>query len=306
MSNIQEILKKNRPHLAESSIKVYSNAIINLFKKLHGTGDVHDYFTKNTEKVLEYLNDKPYRLRKTTLAILVSFCGSLPCAEEYRKQMMIDAKQYNDDQQKQQPSEKQTKNWESWSTIVDKRNEYYKMYYPLLKKNELTPKDIDPLVDMIILCLYTMIPPRRNKDYTEFKIKHIDTEHDNYLDKNEFVFNTYKTGKVYNTQRVKIPRKLLLLLKKWISKNDTDYLLINKTGKKLSVSQLTIRLNKLFGKNISTSMLRHIYISDVVLKNVPALTKLQHVAEEMGHSVPQQLEYKKIMPQVKNNTKTEK
>ena len=37
------------------------------------------------------------------------------------------------------------------------------------------------------------IPPRRSLDYVCFKIKNINRDEDNYLDKNEFVFNKYKT-----------------------------------------------------------------------------------------------------------------
>ena len=32
------------------------------------------------------------------------------------------------------------------------------------------------------------IPPRRNLDYTEFKIKNIDKEQDNFINKNELIF----------------------------------------------------------------------------------------------------------------------
>jgi hypothetical protein len=53
-------------------------------------------------------------------------------------------------------------------------------------------------------------------------------------------------------------------------------------------------LNTIFDKKISASMLRHIYISDEVLKDVPKIEELQKIAAEMGHSVGEQMLYKKF------------
>jgi hypothetical protein len=41
-------------------------------------------------------------------------------------------------------------------------------------------------------------------------------------------------------------------------------------------------------------MLRHIFISDKVLPNIPELEKMKKTAEEMGHNVEEQLKYKKF------------
>jgi len=53
-------------------------------------------------------------------------------------------------------------------------------------------------------------------------------------------------------------------------------------------------LNAIFDKNISASMLRHIYVSDVTLKNMPKLSELEKVAHDMGHSTAEQMMYKKF------------
>ena len=69
-----------------------------------------------------------------------------------------------------------------------------------------------------------------------------------------------------------------------------DYLLYSTNGNRLSSPQITRILNKVFGKNVSTSMLRHIYLTDVY-KDVPALEKMQKLAKSMGHSLETSLEY---------------
>jgi hypothetical protein len=295
--SLRETFKTNRPKLADSSINTYVSIVNNLFKRMDGKGDIREFFGKNIDKVLDFLSSKPYNLRKTTLAVLVSLLGDK--AEKYRDQMLLDAKQYQKDQEKQEPTEKQTKNWEKWSEITDKANKYYKTYYPLLNKDKLSNKDKELLMDMIILQVYTLIPPRRSKDYVDFKIRNINKDTDNYMEKNKFVFNSYKTNGVYGKQEVTIPRKLQLLIKKWAGKIESDYLLFNKNNNKISVSQLTLKLNKIFGKNLSTSLLRHIFISDVTLKAAPALKEMQKVASEMGHSTQQQQMYRLLVPENK-------
>jgi predicted secreted protein len=83
--------------------------------------------------------------------------------------------------------------------------------------------DLQTIQQYIILCLLggIFIAPRRSLDYTEFKIKSINKDDDNYLDKNELVFNKYKTAKFYNEQRVAIPKELKSILTKWIKNNNS-------------------------------------------------------------------------------------
>jgi integrase len=121
----------------------------------------------------------------------------------------------------------------------------------------------------------------------------VDKEKDNYIDKNDFVFNAYKTSKNGSIQqRVPIPKTLKALLNKAIKVNKYDYLLVSTTGEKLSSIIITQRLNKLFGSKTSTSMLRHIYLSNVY-KDVPALKEMKELADNMGHDVSTALQYVK-------------
>jgi hypothetical protein len=89
------------------------------------------------------------------------------------------------------------------------------------------------------------IPPRRSLDYCDFKIKNIDPAL-NYIEKKALVFNRYKTAQPYGKQMVECPPVLLKILKKWISVNQTDYLLFDTNGGKLSPVKLNQRLNKIF------------------------------------------------------------
>jgi hypothetical protein len=84
-----------------------------------------------------------------------------------------------------------------------------------------------------------------------------------------------------------------MILTKWANKHDNDYLLFDRRGSPLTNSKLTLRMNKIFnGKRISSSMLRHIYLSNLY-KDVPRLTQMENTAKEMGHSLDEALRYVK-------------
>jgi integrase len=138
----------------------------------------------------------------------------------------------------------------------------------------------------------TGLPPRRNLDYTEMMIRGYDTKKDNYYKGNKFYFNQYKTAKNYGLQTLDVPVEFNTILKKWIKKNENDYLLYSSNGNKLTSPQVTKIFNNVFKKNVSSSMLRHIFLTEKY-KNMPALTDIQSLATKMGHSSQQALEYVK-------------
>ena len=131
-------------------------------------------------------------------------------------------------------------------------------------------------------------------DYTNFKLRNVNEETDNYMKGSKFFFNAYKTKNKYGKQSVDIPSKLRYLIHRWTRRHPHDHLLFNEKGMPLAQPRLTAKLNQIFGKNISVNMLRHIFISEKVLEDVPALQKLSNIANDMGHSVDQQMLYKKV------------
>ena len=128
------------------------------------------------------------------------------------------------------------------------------------------------------------IPPRRSMDYGDLKIRNYNPKVDNYYKNSKLYFNVYKTSSTYGLQTIDVPKPLSTLLKKWVKLNHTDYMLYSTNKNKLSSPQVSRILNNAFGKAISTNMLRHIYLSNVY-KNVPALTQMENLASQMGHSV---------------------
>ena len=145
--------------------------------------------------------------------------------------------------------------------------------------------------DFIILSLYVLIPPRRALDYTEFKIRGVDKEVDNYFEKDKFVFNRYKTAKTYGKQEVKIPASLSKIMKRWIKTNKNDYLLTDKKGNKLNGTTLTQRFHKIFGKKVSVNSLRHSYLSNKYQSTIETDKNMKDDFTSMGSSIGQKKTY---------------
>jgi len=277
-------LKKLRPTLSEGSLKTYTSILRSLHSKIFGGSiDKKDYDDSN--KILEFLKDLPPNKKKSILSALVVISGK----PEYRKEMLEDIKEYTADAKKMEKTPSQEANWVTQDEIKSIFNDHKQDAMSCYKKSKLNMTDLQTIQQYIILCLLSgiFIAPRRSLDYTEFKISNIDKDADNYLDKNELVFNKYKTAKFYNEQRVSCPKELLSILKKWIKTNNNDYLLFDSNGEKLTSVKLNQRLEKIFGKKVAVNLLRHSFLTDRFKDEIERSKKMASVAEDMGTSSSQ-------------------
>lgn len=291
---MEELLKKGKPNISNSSLKTYTSLLRSLYYKKHEKGsEIKPDWFENQDEIIELLKDKACSSRKTIYAALIAITDN---NEKYKKALMEDGKEYDKVIQKQEKTPSQAENWEDYSKIKEVYETMYSKVKSLLNsKDKLTNKEFNTLQDFIILSLTSgyWIPPRRSLDWIALKIRNINKQEDNYIEKGHFIFQKYKTSKFYNEQMVEIPKGLKLILTKWIKVNPSEYLLVDKPeadGKPLSNVRITQKLNKIFDKKISTSMLRHIFLSDK-LKDIPKLEELQQLATDMGHSISEQLEY---------------
>lgn len=296
MDNIREQIQKNRPKISTSSIRTYSSIIANLYKKItdkNSLDGVMDYFEKSVKNVMDYLKDTPANKRKTILAALVVFTeGNEKAADQYRKKMLDDKSKYDDEQKDQKMSDSQRENWVSQEEVKKLYDQMDKENRPLLSREKLNDREFQQLQNFVILALYHLQPPRRLKDYTEMKLRNVDEEKDNFIKKNNLVFNVYKTAKTHGKEEIAMNPKLKFILNKWRNLNPNEYMLVGLTGKKLSSSQLQQRLNQILGKKASVNILRHSFLSEKY-KDLPAVRELEKRAEEMGHTVEQALLYVK-------------
>jgi len=281
--NIKEYIKEKRPNLSKSSIITYGSILRNLFKNVFGDSEMDFDKFGETDKILDYLKNIPINKRKTILSSLVIITDK----KQYRDLMLDDVKEYNKEIHKQEKTEEQQKSWVDGNdvkTILDDLKNNTELLY---KKKNINNTDLQNIQTYIIMALLggLYIPPRRSKDYVDFKIKDFDKEKDNYLEKNKLYFNSYKTAKTYGLQTVEIPIQLKNILLKWIKINPTQYLLFDSNMNKLSSVKLNQRLNKIFGeKKVGVNQLRHTYLTDKYKNTIEQQKEINDDMKDMGSS----------------------
>ena len=316
--SFKESIKKEigeKRKLRPSSINAYVSNMNKLHKLMYDK-DIEDLdFLKDKKKVMETIDNKKLSTRKTYLAAVVvtlmAFDKDEKLISYYRDEMEDLAKKFNTEMETQKKSDTQDKNWVSLATLRKVMRKYRNelMEKGIFKKDadSLTTKEFDLLQKWIVASLYILDdnPPLRN-DYTMEIIKNADynklseaqKREQNYLviksrNSKAFSLGEYKTSGKYGTKLIPVGKKLNSALNIWLKFNTTDHLLLNSKKEPMTANGITKYLQKVFeptGKNISSSLIRHIFISD----KFPAQNKeKEDVASKMGHSVAQQTLYSK-------------
>jgi hypothetical protein len=281
---IKDYIKKKRTTLSDSSLTTYASVLKSLYKKVFGEGKIDWDKFENTKTVLDFLKDIPPNRRKTILSALVIITGKA----DYRDKMLSDVRDYNKEIQKQEKTPAQEENWVDDKQVREVFEALRTDAVALMKKKSaLKPNDLQDIQNFIILALLggVFIPPRRSKDYCDFKIKNVDTNKDNYLKKGKMVFNSYKTFKTYGTQEVDIPKPLVTILNAWLKMNPTEWLLFDTNMNHLTPVKLNQRLNKIFGdKKIAVNALRHSYLTGKYADTIAKNKEIENTMTDMGSS----------------------
>jgi integrase len=297
MATIQDIIKTKRPSLSTNSINTYSSILKNLYKKIFSNEDTFtaELFDKQYDKVLRFLEDIPANKRKTALSALVVIC---PDIKHYRDLMMTDIQTYNTEISKQEKTPTQQANWvetNEISSLWEKMKKDVDLLYKKLIWNENDRQSIQNFV-LLTVCSGLFFPVRRSKDWCDFKIRNIDMQKDNYLEKSNLVFNSYKTAKTYGKQTVTIPTKCKNILHKWIKMNpNVNYLFTDTNFQPLTAVKINQRLNKLFGgKKISVNALRHSFLTTKYANTMKEMKDMENTMKEMGSSTNVAQNYVKL------------
>ena len=294
--NLKEILKEKRPNLSKSSLNAYSSTLNTLHHRVFPEEELELNNFNNTDKIINSLKDIPPNRRKAILASLVVISDK----KEYRDLMIEDIKEYNKEVATQKKSAKQELSWVEMPEIEEKYKQLEAKWNVLSKRylkqspDNHKPKELQEMQDFVILSLLggIYIPPRRLKDYIDFKLTDIDPEKDNYKQSNKLIFNSYKTAKTYGKQIVKIPPKLSIILNKWFTINPINNLFIDNSNKPLSNVKLNQRINKIFnGKKVSVNQLRHTYLSHKYGGMIETDKALAEDFKQMGSSMAQEKVY---------------
>ena len=289
------------------SIKKYHRNIHNLYKDLYGTEldcSAWDWTRTDFDKIVHFVETKypNNNTRKEKISSLTSYLKYLAnyrdVYEKYSKQLEIYSGIYKAAVESNVPTTKQI--------------ERYIAYDELLKK----VNKVEEPADKLLMTLYTLVPPRRLKDYNQMKVVYLKNrvkkkksataiinglpDNFNYLilgQKNDapfkFVFKNYKAGalKVLGIQDIPIDvnvRKIITRYLQSSKKKDDDFLFTDNLGKAYSQSGFSHLVSSTFQKytNIPLSIndLRHLYISFMEENNNLSIADRKVLASKIGQS----------------------
>jgi hypothetical protein len=298
-------------NLSVNSIKLY----IRNLEKLNDDMPLKNLnFLKDISSIENKLSD--YK-ENTKRGYLISVCSALNTESDKKLKKTYDAyykllSEKNDtiksNEGENKMSETQKDNWIKWDDVKDKMQELKDKVDVFKSSKEINEHNYNTLLQYIVLSLYYYKQPRRNQDYYKMDIikkyspdMGIDV---NYLsiDDKQFIFNIFKTSKSEGIQKEDIPDELMdiiniylkyhpLIKGKKVKINQKVPFLVYYNGTKFDkVNSITRILNKVFGKSIGSSMLRHIFLSN---KYGDIIEEQKKDAKAMGHSVEQQKDYVK-------------
>lgn len=307
-------------NLKESTIKLYERSI-NKIKNNYCS----DLTKLNVDKLFQELSDDNYKLntQKTICSALIYYYtklgnyNNLILQLKNKNKNIAEIVDYNIRQNKLSNAE--LKKYVPWNIILDIYNHLSKL-----------PKidHIDSLIYFVILSLYVKHPPRRLNDYVYMYIddnkeivddinilwnnkkdwdkKYVelfDTKNlsnKNYYVRttkgNFFIFENYKTSKKYGRQYIEVNDELNTIINNYIFKYNL------KSGDKLfnfdydTFKRYLRRIFKIYvNREISASMLRHIYINYEYKNHIKCEQDRFILSRFMSHNLPTQGRYRKIV-----------
>lgn len=301
--------------VAESTASAYIKSLYLLngkvpFKNLSflkKTADIDakiEPYAENTQKAL-------YSTITSVLSLVKEQSGYKKVYQHYYDKMMGKATQMKEaGAESSTKTEKQKDNWADWKDVEAVQKHLIEEVEKFAGNKNITPEQFNSLLNLVVLSLYTEIQPRRNQDYLDMAVVKgtAKTTADslpkdsNYLliDKNtpkEFVFNKYKTAKKYGQQKMELTPGLATVLSTYLkfhplargnkSRATMYKFLVLADGTPLTATNAITRiLNRIFGKKIGSSMLRHIFLSSKY-----DINEMEKDASAMGHSVEEQQKY---------------
>lgn len=296
--------------IKNSSLNTYLSSLKTLKKKIEPTENttltdtkfLHDY-----DKVINSIKDDKLTSKKNKLtSILVALNSDDPknteLIDKYQKELKDLSDKYMVFLKQQKKTETQSKNWLSYDDLIKVINNVMSevKLRQIMKKEELTNKEFDILQELLILRTYIAFPLRN--DFADMKIlslkeyKKIDDtvkNNNNYMvlspnNKKSFYINQFKNEKFLGAKILEIPQKLNRVINLWLKFNKSGFYLV-KTDRKtpMNPNGITKFLNKIFikycKKKISTSMIRHIVISNM-LKDEPTIQEKDEEKKEIENT----------------------
>lgn len=266
-------LTKSIPNINDST--THNELIVNEFVAINGNSYLR-------EDVSRYLNNLSMANKKLTSVAIVKHLKDNNVDQDTIDYFGVIARDTRVEdtimRTKRDATVDEKENYMSWEDILELREDYNN------KIKTGTAKSRDEM-KYVALCLFTMIPPQRGQVFYNCYIdREVPTANILKLDTKELIVREYKTKRLYGTKSIKLPQELVDVLTVWKPKCINNILLPNNKFKPMDTSTFTSFMYSIFKQNISTDMLRKIYVSYRIKKGI-TMEERKVLAEEMGHSV---------------------
>jgi len=300
--DFSDAIRKRKPDISAGSLKTYNSLLRTVYVNTFGKDAEPDvkFFDKHDD-IMKFLMEKPFKVRKTFLAALISVCSK---PEPYREEMLKNIKEYRQEVNKSELTDKLENSAIDQGELDETVSRLRANFEAMAKKKSHRVADLMEMQNYVILSLYYgHIVPRRALDYVVMKYKDYNKDTENFVDfkKNKLVFNVYKTAKkngkeLYGRQELDLPPSLKKILQKWIAviPPEIDTLLFNSNLENLSAVTMNQRLTSMLGANKSINSLRHHYLTSKYKELMEANEQMAKEMAQMGSSTEQAKVYVKV------------
>ena len=264
-------------------------------------------FLKNVDKIYKYIDIDEYKIQtkrnyyNSINSVLLLYAPKLKKLQNTYYNKFVEYNELIKSNGNKLSADKQEK-YIDYTDILklyeDLKNKIIKMDYTNAEK--LNKYEYNILLEYLIFSLYILNEPRRNEYLKMYivkdKIKLLNNDK-NYLLINDgkFIFNTYKTSKIYNQQIIDINKELLDIIKlfyKFHPLKDVDNniipLIISYKGIHLNNNNSINEILSKIDKKLNSTMIRHSYITYMFKDNN---IKSKNISYAMGHSQSMQNNY---------------
>lgn len=285
---------------AKATVTTYSIMASKLFKELFGTEQFSVDKLRDVEKVRAYIENKDRNKdlsltskKMITIALvmllkaakapqgLIDAYGKM--ARDFR---IKDAKMRKD----RIPTERERAAVLDWDQIIEIRKVYKDCLNDPKCIGEMTEGEYKRwYMKYVVLCLYTMIPPQRGQVFYNCYIDK-DVPEANIFDTTakQLIIRNEKTTKSYGIRTIKVPTELNDIVKEWKRVSNSELLMPNAKGSAMSSPAWTQFMKSVFKRDVSTDMLRKIYVSHMIGDKGISMEERVKLADQMGHSASMQ------------------
>ena len=273
-------------NIKPNSLKAYMISLRKMHEKLESDAEFDSIdnwmIGNNVKKIINLLSEMKITTRKNYLAAVIVALTTdkdkyADALVEYRTYLAIIVEEYNKQMKSQTKTNKQAENWATMEELKEIVSGYKKEIrkLDLANKEMWSNREFNLYQQYLVGLLYTELPPVR-LDYSNMLLisepdyKKLKEKDKNYLvlvsrNKKYFSLGSYKTEDKYGVHIIDIPSIVNSVINKFLQHNTSGYFLVNTQRNVLTDNGLTKLLNKIFaatGKKISSTMIRHIYLSE--------------------------------------------